>query len=48
MRAGVETLTIMSEDGLLANAEKIGAQLRDGITAGSAASTVSSRSAARA
>ena len=34
MRAGVETLKIMTEDGLLANAEKIGAQLKAGITAG--------------
>ena len=33
MRAGVETLKIMTEDGLLANAEKIGAQLRDALTA---------------
>jgi acetylornithine aminotransferase len=28
MRAGVETLKIMEEDGLLANAEKVGAHLR--------------------
>ncbi len=34
MRAGVETLKIMTEDGLLANAEKIGAQIKAGITAG--------------
>ncbi|MFG6431142.1 aspartate aminotransferase family protein [Roseateles sp. LYH14W] len=31
MRAGVETLKIMEEDGLLANAEAVGATLRDGL-----------------
>ena len=31
MRAGVETLRIMEEDGLLANAERVGAALRDGL-----------------
>ena len=31
MRAGVETLTIMEEDGLLANAEAVGATLRDSL-----------------
>ena len=31
MRAGVETLTIMQEDGLLANAEAVGATLRNGL-----------------
>ncbi|RZL37395.1 MAG: aspartate aminotransferase family protein [Rubrivivax sp.] len=31
MRAGVETLTIMEEDGLLANAEAVGATLRNGL-----------------
>ena len=34
MRAGVETLNVMTDDGLLANAEKIGAELRDALTAG--------------
>ena len=34
MRAGVETLKIMTEDGLLANAEKIGAELKAALTAG--------------
>ncbi|MFG6485830.1 aspartate aminotransferase family protein [Roseateles sp. BYS78W] len=34
MRAGVETLTIMQEDGLLANAEAVGATLRNGLTEG--------------
>jgi len=34
MRAGVETLTIMAEDGLLANAAKIGAQIKAGLEAG--------------
>src|SRR5262249_48976015 len=34
MRAGVETLKIMGEDGLLANAEKIGAQIKAGLEAG--------------
>jgi len=33
MRAGVETLKIMTEDGLLANAAKIGAQLKTELTA---------------
>jgi acetylornithine aminotransferase len=31
MRAGIETLRIMEEDGLLANAERVGAALRDGL-----------------
>ncbi len=31
MRAGVETLRIMEEEGLLANAAKVGAALRDGL-----------------
>jgi acetylornithine aminotransferase len=31
MRAGVETLRIMEEDGLLANAERVGAALRGGL-----------------
>ena len=31
MRAGIETLRIMEEDGLLANAEKVGAALREGL-----------------
>ena len=31
MRAGIETLRIMEEDGLLANAEKVGATLREGL-----------------
>jgi len=34
MRAGVETLTIMEEDGLLANAEAVGATLRNGLAEG--------------
>jgi acetylornithine aminotransferase len=34
MRAGVETLTIMQEDGLLANAEAVGATLRNGLAEG--------------
>ncbi|MFY7865940.1 aspartate aminotransferase family protein [Roseateles sp.] len=34
MRAGVETLKIMSEDGLLANAEKVGAELKAALQAG--------------
>ena len=32
MRAGVETLRIMEEDGLLANAARVGAHLRDAMT----------------
>ncbi len=32
MRAGVETLRIMEEEGLLANAAKVGAALREGLT----------------
>jgi acetylornithine/N-succinyldiaminopimelate aminotransferase len=34
MRAGLETLTIMEEDGLLANAEAVGATLRGGLAEG--------------
>ncbi|CAM3759214.1 aspartate aminotransferase family protein [Roseateles saccharophilus] len=34
MRAGIETLKIMEEDGLLANAEAVGATLRGALTAG--------------
>jgi len=34
MRAGLETLTIMQEDGLLANAEAVGATLRNGLSEG--------------
>jgi acetylornithine aminotransferase len=34
MRAGVETLRIMEEDGLLANAAKVGAALKDGLARG--------------
>ena len=34
MRAGVETLTIMEEDGLLANAEAVGATLRGALAEG--------------
>ena len=34
MRAGVETLTIMQEDGLLANAEAVGATLRGALAEG--------------
>ncbi|MEO6278028.1 aspartate aminotransferase family protein [Roseateles sp.] len=34
MRAGVETLTIMEEDGLLANAVAVGATLRNGLAEG--------------
>jgi acetylornithine/N-succinyldiaminopimelate aminotransferase len=34
MRAGVETLTIMEEDGLLANAEAVGATLRQALADG--------------
>ncbi|MBV8501746.1 MAG: aspartate aminotransferase family protein [Paucibacter sp.] len=34
MRAGVETLTIMEEDGLLANAAKVGAELKTALTEG--------------
>ncbi|WP_457427045.1 acetylornithine/succinylornithine family transaminase [Roseateles sp. P5_E7] len=34
MRAGVETLKIMEEDGLLANAEAVGATLRNGLAEG--------------
>jgi acetylornithine aminotransferase len=34
MRAGVETLHIMEEDGLLANAAKVGAALKDGLARG--------------
>jgi len=34
MRAGVETLTIMQQDGLLANAEAVGATQRSGLTEG--------------
>jgi acetylornithine aminotransferase len=33
MRAGVETIRIMEEDGLLANAEKVGAHLKAGLQA---------------
>jgi acetylornithine aminotransferase len=31
MRAGIETLAIMEEDGLLANAERVGAQIKGGL-----------------
>jgi acetylornithine aminotransferase len=31
MRAGIETLRIMEDDGLLANAERVGAALRGGL-----------------
>lgn len=34
MRAGVETLKVMQEDGLLANAEAVGATLRNGLAEG--------------
>ncbi len=34
MRAGVETLRIMEEDGLLTNAAKVGAALKDGLARG--------------
>jgi acetylornithine aminotransferase len=34
MRAGVETLKVMAEDGLLANAAAVGATLRDGLAEG--------------
>jgi acetylornithine aminotransferase len=34
MRAGVETLRIMEEEGLLANAAKVGAALKDGLARG--------------
>ncbi|MFG6439708.1 aspartate aminotransferase family protein [Roseateles sp. LKC17W] len=34
MRAGVETLKVMAEDGLLANAEAVGATLRKGLAEG--------------
>ncbi|WP_077036593.1 aspartate aminotransferase family protein [Pelomonas sp. KK5] len=34
MRAGVETLSIMTDDGLLANAAAIGKQIADGLVAG--------------
>jgi acetylornithine/N-succinyldiaminopimelate aminotransferase len=39
MRAGVETLTIMEEDGLLANAEAVGATLRQALADGLAGET---------
>ncbi|MBW8845064.1 MAG: aspartate aminotransferase family protein [Burkholderiales bacterium] len=39
MRAGVETLTIMEEDGLLANAEAVGATLRGALAEGLAGET---------
>jgi acetylornithine/N-succinyldiaminopimelate aminotransferase len=38
MRAGVETLRIMEEDGLLANAAKVGAHLHAALAAGLAGS----------
>lgn len=39
MRAGVETLKIMEEDGLLANAEAVGATLRNALSEGLAGET---------
>ena len=49
MRAGVETLRIMEEDGLLANAAAVGAALQAGLRARAGAAWPAwSRSAARA
>ena len=48
MRAGVETLRIMEEDGLLANAAEVGELLKAASSASSPASPASSRCAARA
>ena len=48
MRAGVETLRIMEEDGLLANAATVGAALKAGLRASLPAWPAWWRSAARA
>jgi acetylornithine aminotransferase len=34
MRAGLETIRVMERDGLLANAERVGAHLKDAMTRG--------------
>ncbi len=43
MRAGVETLRIVEEDGLLANAERVGGVLRDALETGLAAEAADGR-----